>query len=225
LDAALVATHLVTLANLVPGALYHYRANSIDAAGNLVVSSDFTFTTASAPPGGLVAQPIIWTEIVGATLTGTTLLKTDGCDGCESTAVSQQMIASGNGYLEIVDPNTNKNTRIGLMQSGKSVSAANIDYAIDPCVNSTVSIRELGIYRTEKTCQAGDVFRVAVVNGAVKYYKNGAVIYRSRVAPVYPFVVAVSLISLDASISNAVIATAPTAIVAAPALQSAPIRR
>src|SRR5215813_1597333 len=225
LNAELVTTHQVTLADLVPGARYHYRAKSRDAAGNLVVSRDFSFTTAAAPPGGAVAQPVIWTEIVKATLTGTTLLKTAGCDGCESTAVSQQMIASGNGYLEIVDRNTNKDARIGLMRSGKSVSAVNIDYAIDPCVNGTISVRELGSYRTETTCRAGDKLRVAVENGAVNYYKNGAVIYRSRVAPVYPLVAAASLISLDASVSDAVIATAPTAIVAATALQSAPIRR
>jgi fibronectin type III domain protein len=225
LNAALVATHQVTLADLVPETRYHYRAKSRDAAGNLVVSRDFTFITAAAPQGGGIAQPVIWTEIVKATLTGTTLLKTAGCDGCESTAVSKQMIASGNGYLEIVDRNTNKDARIGLMRSGKSVYAVNIDYAIDPCVNGTVSVRELGRYRTETTCRAGDDFRVAVENGAVNYYKNGAVIYRSRVAPVYPLVVAVSLISLDASVSDAVIVTVPTATVAATALQSAPIRR
>jgi len=153
---------------------------------------------------------------VKATLTGTTLLKTAGCDGCESTAVSQQMIASGNGYLEIVDRNTNKGARIGLMRSGKSVSAAKIDYAIDPCVNGTLSVRERGRYRAETTCRAGDVFRVAVENGAVNYYKNGAVIYRSRVAPVHPLVAAVSLISLGASVTDAVIATAPAATPGAP---------
>src|SRR6266542_5490805 len=46
LNPALMTAHLQVLSGLTPGTLYHYRVKSKDAAGNLAVSGDFTFTTA-----------------------------------------------------------------------------------------------------------------------------------------------------------------------------------
>jgi len=45
LDAGLIVSHAQTLSALAPSTLYHYRVSSRDAAGNLAVSGDFTFTT------------------------------------------------------------------------------------------------------------------------------------------------------------------------------------
>ncbi|PYN90404.1 MAG: hypothetical protein DMD89_33675 [Candidatus Rokuibacteriota bacterium] len=45
LDSALVTSHRVGLSGLTAGTLYHYRVKSRDAASNLAVSGDFTFTT------------------------------------------------------------------------------------------------------------------------------------------------------------------------------------
>lgn len=45
LDANLVTAHSVTLSQLVPNTLYHYRVRSTDAGGTRLVSSDFTFST------------------------------------------------------------------------------------------------------------------------------------------------------------------------------------
>jgi chitodextrinase len=42
-----VTAHSVTINGLNPGTLYYYRAKSADAAGNLVVSGQYTFTTLS----------------------------------------------------------------------------------------------------------------------------------------------------------------------------------
>jgi RHS repeat-associated protein len=49
LNPALVTAHSQGLSGLTPGTLYHYRVKSKDAAGNLRVSGDFTFTTAQSP--------------------------------------------------------------------------------------------------------------------------------------------------------------------------------
>jgi len=46
LDSSLVTAHSVALGGLSSGVIYHYRVKSRDAAGNLAVSADFTFTTA-----------------------------------------------------------------------------------------------------------------------------------------------------------------------------------
>jgi chitodextrinase len=45
-------SHTVILTGLTPGATYHYRINSRDAAGNLASRADATFTTAGAGSSG-----------------------------------------------------------------------------------------------------------------------------------------------------------------------------
>ena len=48
-DPALTTTHAVQLTGLAAATTYHYRVKSRDAAGNLAVSDDFSFTTGSPP--------------------------------------------------------------------------------------------------------------------------------------------------------------------------------
>ncbi|GEM_PF-2289437 len=50
LNPALVTSHAGTLSGLQPNTTYHYRVKSKDAAGNLAVSGNFTFTTAPPTP-------------------------------------------------------------------------------------------------------------------------------------------------------------------------------
>ncbi|MDZ7266873.1 MAG: FG-GAP-like repeat-containing protein [candidate division KSB1 bacterium] len=50
LDGLRTTSHAIPLVNLTPGTRYHYRVKSRDAAGNLAVSADFTFTTADSMP-------------------------------------------------------------------------------------------------------------------------------------------------------------------------------
>jgi RHS repeat-associated protein len=57
-NPALVTTHSQALSGLTAGTVYHYRVRSRDAAGNLAVSGDFTFTTTqngSIPLDGLAS--------------------------------------------------------------------------------------------------------------------------------------------------------------------------
>ena len=57
LDSTLVTSHSVTLADLTPGTTYHYTCRSTDAAGNLVVSDEHTFTTSGVSPD--ITPPVI----------------------------------------------------------------------------------------------------------------------------------------------------------------------
>ena len=79
LAPAMVASHAQALSGLASAALYHYRVRSRDAAGNLAVSGDFTFTTtAAAPPtSGPVAYWML-DETSGSLATDAT---TNGCTG------------------------------------------------------------------------------------------------------------------------------------------------
>src|SRR5262245_51723158 len=56
LNTSLLTAHAEGLSGLTAGTLYHYRVKSKDAAGNLAVSGDFSFTTATA---GDVTPPVI----------------------------------------------------------------------------------------------------------------------------------------------------------------------
>jgi hypothetical protein len=57
------------------------------------------------------------------------------------------------------------------------------------------------------TYVVGDVFRVAVESGVVKYYKNGTLLYTSSVAPSYPLIVDTSLNSPTVTVTNVKIAS------------------
>jgi phosphodiesterase/alkaline phosphatase D-like protein len=56
LNSAKVTSHTQSIGNLTPGTLYHYRVRSRDAAGNLAMSADYTFTTAA---GSDTTPPVI----------------------------------------------------------------------------------------------------------------------------------------------------------------------
>jgi len=63
-------------------------------------------------------------------------------------------------------------------------------------------VREFGVYKSEVSFVTGDVFKVAVVGGLVKYSKNGAVFYTSALRPRYPMLVDTSLLDLNSTLSS-----------------------
>src|SRR5207244_4418958 len=76
LKASLVASHVVTLSGLVDARLYHFRVRSRDAAGNLAMSADFTFTTLDGtPPSVALTAPA-----AGATVAGTVTVSASASD-------------------------------------------------------------------------------------------------------------------------------------------------
>jgi hypothetical protein len=70
-----VTTHSVPLSGLTSNTLYHFRVKSRDTASNLTTSSDFTFTTPTAPdttPPGISAVMATLVTETGVTITWTT---------------------------------------------------------------------------------------------------------------------------------------------------------
>ncbi|MBI3804989.1 MAG: fibronectin type III domain-containing protein [Nitrospirae bacterium] len=68
--STLVTSHAQSVSGLNPSTLYHYRVRSRDAAGNLTISGDGTFTTAMPPdttapsvPNGLSASAVSSSQI------------------------------------------------------------------------------------------------------------------------------------------------------------------
>jgi hypothetical protein len=70
-DTTLVTNHSVSLSGLSPSTLFHYRVKSRDTAGNLAISGDRTFTTASS------SGPDLTMLTVGATVAGSNLTIND----------------------------------------------------------------------------------------------------------------------------------------------------
>jgi hypothetical protein len=162
-----------------------------------------------APPAPTGPESVSWTEGVNVTASGSVLTKTGGCDGCEDAgAISQQQIASGSGYLEVTVSETNYVRYVGLNDNHTGTSSAEIPFAFK-LVSGTAEVRERGQYKWDVSVATGDVLRIAVNSGVVTYSKNGAAFYTSAIPAVYPLRVDSALASLGATVSNAVINTAP----------------
>jgi hypothetical protein len=154
----------------------------IDGAGR---SADAAISVTVQNEGGGGTQPVVWTNAVNVAVTGNTITKNGGCDGCwDAGASSQQAITAGNGYVEF---QTSSGAMLwGGLSSGHPVTTANqIKYALR-FFPTYVEVRETGAYQSEWPIAAGDLHRVAVENGAVKYYQNGTLKYTSTQAPTYP---------------------------------------
>lgn len=61
-DTRLATDHVVALAGLRSGTVYHYRVRSTDAAGNTAVSGDLTFTSALTPAASVSITSATWSS-------------------------------------------------------------------------------------------------------------------------------------------------------------------
>jgi len=148
------------------------------------------------------ATDLVWTELVNATVNGTTLTKTGGCDGCpDAGAVSDQEVTTGDGYLEFTVDETQKQRYVGLSVLQQGTGPSQIDFAL-ALQAGYVEVRENGAYRSDTSINIGDVLRINVAGGKVTYARNGTVFYTSSATPAYPLRTYVSLLSAGSTISN-----------------------
>src|SRR5207245_1200320 len=89
LNGSLLTSHVVTLGGLAANTLYHFRVRSRDAAGNLAMSGDFTFTTLTpdltAPVVSLTAPS------PGSTVAGTVTVAATATDNVGVAGVQFQL--------------------------------------------------------------------------------------------------------------------------------------
>ena len=165
------------------------------AAGNFAPASDAQSS----------AQNVVWTNIVNSSASGNTLQKPTGCFCFDSGAISQQQITATGSYVEF-NPSTGHRLFAGLStDTSSSTDYSNINYAFNFWGDGTFDIREgWSNWRAQGTYATGDVFRIAIESGVVKYYKNGGVIHTSGIAPTYPLVMDTSLVSVGSTVNNAV---------------------
>ena len=157
---------------------------------------------------GQVAPPqnVTWTNVTNCTIAGNSLQKTAGrSDSADAGARSQQTVTSGDAYFEFTAGDSNKVLFCGLTHAAPGTSFLDIDFAIKLTEIGVAEVRENNLYTGEIPYRTGDVFRVAVQAGVVRYYKNGGLFQSSLNSPVYPLFADASFLTVGGRIDNAVI--------------------
>src|SRR5688572_13367984 len=103
LNISLVTTHFQSLGVLASGRLYHYRVKSRDAAGNLAISGNSTFTTA-IPPDTTPPTVTISSPASGATVSGTVTITASASDNVGVTGVQFLLDGANLGAEDIAAP-------------------------------------------------------------------------------------------------------------------------
>jgi hypothetical protein len=93
----------------------------------------------------------------------------------------------------------------GLSNGNPGTSLTEIKFALR-LQAGIAEVRESGLYRADTTFTRGDVLRVAVAAGRVRYSKNGQAFYTSTQIPSYPLLVDTSFSDSGAAITDPMIA-------------------
>ena len=157
------------------------------------------------------SAPVVWVSQVNVVVVGDMLRKNGGCDGCpDAGAASAQSIASGDAYVEFIATDADQLRFVGLSAGDSGTTGEEIDFALR-LGSRTVAVSENGVTHAVTGLQAGDVLRVQISNGKVRYLRNGKSFYTSRLKPAYPLIVDAALYSAAAAISRATIGGQTTA--------------
>ena len=150
---------------------------------------------------------IVWTELVNTTVTADVLQKTSGCDGCfDAGAISTQQITSGDGYIEFTIAGTNTLFMAGLSHGNGGTGFAEIDFAFRFNGAGQADVLEHGSYVGGDTSYSlGDRFRVAVVDGTVRFSRNGSVLLQRTTTVTYPLLFDTALANIGDTLRGAII--------------------
>jgi hypothetical protein len=144
-------------------------------------------------------SPVTWTNVMNVVATGNDLEK-NTIAGWNSGAVSVETITSS-GYVEFTTDDNTSYKAAGLSNGDTSQHYNDIDFAVYLMSNGNVRVYESGALRgTFGAYAMGDIFRVEVTGGTVRYSRNGTVFYTSLVAPTFPLLVDTSLYNNGSSI-------------------------
>jgi hypothetical protein len=100
LNTAMVINHLIRLTDLTPGTTYYFKVMSKDAAGNLAVSSEYTFTTLPGAAAFATSKlSISPSEVYIGETVAITVLVTNTGDGAGSYKVTLKI----NGVVEATE--------------------------------------------------------------------------------------------------------------------------
>jgi len=125
-----------------------------------------------------VAQDVEWTHQINVSVSGTTVQKTSGCDGCDDAgSQSQDQIDSPGGYVDFTVGEANTFWIGGLSNGNSGPSYSGIDYAFRFNGAGGADVLQNGSYKGGDTAyEPGDVFRISIAYGRVKFWRNDTVL-------------------------------------------------
>lgn len=147
LDTALSTGHAVDVAGLAASTTYHYRVRSRDAAGNLAVSTDQTFTTSAATGCPCTVWPVTATPAVAAANDPTPI------------EVGMRFSASVNGYVTRVrfyKGATNTGTHVGHLWTSTGTLLSTATFA-----NETASGWQEAVFPAPVAITAGTTYVIS----------------------------------------------------------------
>jgi len=153
-------------------------------------------------------QSVVWNNMVNVDDNGgtNTLTKDLGADlSFDAGASSVKAIQSGDGYVEFTCLANDMYFMVGLNDNDTTTFWEEIDYALYLHGNGwAYAYDDLGKHWLG-TYNAGDTFRVELLDGNVQYKINGIVMHQHATTPNYPLVADVAIFTPGAVVSNAII--------------------
>jgi alpha-tubulin suppressor-like RCC1 family protein len=145
---------------------------------------------------------LVWTNLTGVSMAGDTITKT-GASGWNAGACSSNTIESGDGFFEFTATETNTNRAAGFGSTDTGQTLADLKFGVVLHSDGSVEVSESGTSRgLFGTYLSGDIFRVELTAGTMRYYQNGTNFYTSTVTPVYPLRADSSLDTTGATITK-----------------------
>jgi len=143
-------------------------------------------------------------------MSGETVTKTAESMWGNAGATSAQSIQSGDGYVEFTALETIEERMCGLSMNTANQGWNDIAFAAHLNTGGEFYVVESGASRGYfGDYRSGDLFRVSVESGVVKYYRNGSVFFTSTLRPSYPLQAAAVFDGSGATISNAIFSSGP----------------
>jgi hypothetical protein len=135
-DPTLVVYHLQMLSGLTANTAYQYRVRTRDAAGNLVTSGNFTFTTLPLPPPGGRAP------YMGSPLPVPGLIEAEDFDSGEQGVAYRDLTPGNQGGRYRLDVD------VDIVSAFPGVNVVS-DLQTGEWLTYTVNVRQSGVYRIE----------------------------------------------------------------------------
>jgi flagellin-like protein len=152
-----------------------------------------------------IPEPVVWTNAVGVAVSGNNLTKT-AASGWNNAGASSAKQITGNGYIEYTLPATVGYVMFGLNDNDLDNGYSEINYAIYTYpTTGKILIYENGITPpfTSPSYAPGDVLRISIDSGVVRYWRNGVLMYISAVPATQPMRADTSIYRITDILTNA----------------------